>query len=92
MKFPRVSGWLLFVTGILSLLCLVGFWATLHDISHDYVSPEVLAAHTDLSPGTLPAWTECPLEWKWSGLFFFPVLLFQILAVWKMFPGNRVSS
>ena len=45
------------------MLMTVGDWLALHDISHDYVSPTVIAAHAADAASSLPAWTATESEW-----------------------------
>lgn len=66
------------VLGVLSLVCLVGYYLALHDIFHDYASPKVLQEQADLASRQLPEWTACPLEWRIIGIGFWPMLVFHI--------------
>ena len=86
------------VFGVVSLLCLLSHFPALHDISHDYASPEVLEVHTSLSPDALPEWTKCPLEWRALQIAFWPILIFHILFVigvavcWRRGPEHAAKD
>lgn len=81
------------VLGVLSLLCLVGYYLALHDIFHDYASPKVLREQARIAPETLPDWTACPLEWRVVGICFWLMLAFHIMflstLVWQTRGGSR---
>ena len=75
------------VFGAVSMLCLLSYFLALHDIYHDYASPEVLKMQTTLGLGALPEWTECPLEWRAIQIAFWPMLLFHILFLTAILSG-----
>ena len=81
-KKPLDSAVVLF--GILSFLGLAAFYMALHDIGHDYASPEVWAR----AGQTLPIWyspvNQCPLEWRVMQIAFLLMLVFHILLVVKL--------
>lgn len=81
MNSRKAVGTAMAALGIVSLLCLVAYFLALHDIHHDYASPEVLKEQTTLGPDALPAWTSCPLEWRVIRFAFWPMLLFHILSL-----------
>ncbi len=56
------------VVSIISMLCLVGFFLSLHDIYNDYVSPQIITA-------PLSGWTRCPLEWGITSVCFWTMVL-----------------
>jgi hypothetical protein len=66
------------VAGVLSALCLIGYYAALHDISSDYVSPKVIQENAAGSP-PLPEWTACSLEWKIVRIGFWPMAAFHAI-------------
>ena len=65
--------------GVASLVCLVGYFLALHDISQDYASPKVLRDHAGIAADILPRWTTCDLEWAVIYLGFLPMLIFHVL-------------
>jgi len=69
------------LVGILSLLCLLGYFLVLHDIYKDYASPGVLYEQASISPETLPDWTACPTEWSMLRIGFWPMLAFHVMAL-----------
>jgi hypothetical protein len=72
------------IFGLLSFLSLIGFFLALHDIWHDYASPEVWAR----AGQTLPNWyspvNRTPMEWGILQLGFFLILLFHALVLIKL--------
>jgi len=81
------------VLGVLSLVCLVGYYLALHDIFQDYVSPKALQEQAKLAPDTLPSWITCSLEWRVVGIGFWLMLAFHIVflasVVWHAKRGNE---
>lgn len=67
------------VLGVLSLVCLVGYYLALHDISHDHASPKMLHEQAKLMSGQVPEWTACPLEWRIISIGFWPMLVFHMV-------------
>jgi hypothetical protein len=67
------------ILGVLSFLALFFFYAALHDIWHDYASPEVWSQ----AGQNLPDWdspvNRCPLEWGFLQVGFLMMLSFHIL-------------
>jgi len=78
--------------GILSFASLVGYFLALHDIWHDYASPEVWAR----AGQTLPDWyspvNRCPLEWLMLQVGFLLMLAFHILLFVKMVTNRKEST
>ncbi len=72
------------VAGGLSLMSLVVYLLALHDIWHDYASPEVWAR----AGQTLPNWysrvNRAPGEWGMLQLGFCFILLFHVLLLIKV--------
>jgi hypothetical protein len=72
------------VLGIFSFLSLIAFYLALHDIWHDYASPEVWAR----AGQPLPAWFDpvnsCRLEWGMMQVGFLIILAFHILLFVRM--------
>jgi hypothetical protein len=72
------------ILGVLSFLSLIGFFLALHDIWHDYASPEVWAR----AGQTLPHWyspvNRTPGEWGMLQLGFCSILLFHALVLIKL--------
>jgi hypothetical protein len=67
------------VLGIISCMCLTGYYLALHDIYFDYVSPKVL-----LDRGltlALPAWTLCPGEWRVVSVGFWAMAAFHVMLL-----------
>lgn len=65
--------------GVVSFLCLVGYYLALHDIFRDYVSREVLQNLRIASAEAIPQWTACAGEWRLLGMAFWPMLLFHVI-------------
>jgi hypothetical protein len=73
------------VLGILSLVCLFGYYLALHDIYYDYASPSVLQEQAKIAPESLPDWTACPLEWRVVGIGFWLMLAFHVMFLATFF-------
>lgn len=71
--------------GIVSFLCLLGYFLALHDIYQDYASPRVLYEQADISPKTLADWIACPLEWNMIRSGYWPMLVFHFMALLTIF-------
>ncbi len=80
------------VLGILSFCCLVLYFLALHDIFHDYASPQVLADHGVTTAQPLPGWTTCPGEWKIVGIGFWVMVLFHVLFLVSLARKGGVPS
>lgn len=80
------------VLGALSFLCLVGNYLALHDIFHDYASPEVLQAQAKIAAETFPDWTACLLEWRIVGIGFWLMLAFHIMFLITFFMHAKSKS
>jgi hypothetical protein len=65
------------VFGVLSILCLGGYFLALNDIADDYVSPQIAEANGL----ALPSWTACSSEWSTLNLGLIPILGFHMLAI-----------
>ncbi len=69
----------LLALGFLSFMSLVAYFLALHDIWHEYASPEVWAR----SGQTLPDWyspvNRCPSEWEILQVGFLIMLAFHLL-------------
>jgi hypothetical protein len=75
--------------GIVSFVCLVGYYLARHDIFRDYVSREVLENVRITSAAALPQWTSCSGEWRLLGVGFWPMLLFHVLFFVTFFRRTR---
>ena len=78
---------------ILSALTMLFQVFALNDIAHDYVSQKALAqANLGEAGKTLPAWTECRLEWNMVRVDFVIRLLFILAAggvLIRLFRGEK---
>jgi hypothetical protein len=70
--------------GILSFLSLIAFFLALHDIWHDYASPEVWTHAGQPLPEWYSTVNRCPLEWGIMQAGFLFVLAFHILLFVRM--------
>lgn len=64
---------------ILSLAALILSFMALHDIAKDYASPETWSREGRPVPDWIPAWTECPLEWRMVEAGLLVMLAFHAL-------------
>ena len=62
--------------GCLSFLSLLFYFLALHDIYHDYASPEILSK---AAISTAPGWASCSLEWGILQAGFLLMLVFHVL-------------
>jgi len=76
-KRPKVLV-MLAIMGMVSLLCLVGYFLALHDISHDYASPETWVREGRSVPAWLPDWASCSGEWRMTIWGYIPMLMFHL--------------
>jgi len=67
------------ILGVLSFLGLFFFYAALHDIWHDYASPEVWSHAGQNLPDWYSPVNRCPLEWGFLQVGFLMILSFHIL-------------
>jgi hypothetical protein len=67
------------VLGILSFLSLVGYFLALHDIWHDYASPEVWARAGQSLPSWYSPYNRTPGEWAMCQVGFVLILAFHLL-------------
>ena len=81
MKHQRFITTAIAMVGVLSFVCLIGYYLALHDIFRDYVSPKVLQEQTGLTEASLPEWTECSQEWRFVQVSFWPMLAFHVLIL-----------
>ncbi len=70
---------LVVVFGMLSLVSLVLYFLALHDIWHDYASPEVWLRAGQAIPYWYSPVNRCPLEWAMLSLGFLPIAVFHVL-------------
>ena len=72
------------IFGALSFLSLIFYYLALHDIWHDYASPEVWSR----AGQNLPAWYDpvnrCPMEWGILQIGFLLMLGFHILLAARL--------
>ena len=83
------------VAGGLSFVSLVGYFLALHDIWHDYASPEVWARAGQALPNWYSAVNRTPGEWGMIQLGFCFMLLFHVLLFIKLVrnsPRSTLSS
>jgi hypothetical protein len=81
-----------FVLGVLSFVSLIGFFLALHDIGHDYASPEVWIRAGQVLPQWYSPVNRCPLEWGMLQVGFVLILSFHILLFVKIFKTERSKS
>ncbi len=78
--------------GGLSFLSLIMYFLALHDIWHDYASPEVWAR----AGQTLPAWFDpvngCPAEWGILQVGFLLMLAFHILLFARLMMKKAAAA
>jgi succinate dehydrogenase/fumarate reductase cytochrome b subunit len=76
------------ILGCFSFMSLVGFFLALHDIWHDFASPEVWSR----AGQSLPQWydpvNQCPLEWRMLQVGFLLILAFHILLFVRLLVRN----
>jgi succinate dehydrogenase/fumarate reductase cytochrome b subunit len=79
------------IFGCLSFVGLVGYFLALHDIWHDYASPEVWSR----AGQSLPAWydpaNQCPTEWRMLQIGFLLILAFHLLLFVRLLVRNHKS-
>jgi hypothetical protein len=67
------------ILGALSFFSLVGYFLALHDIWHDYASPEVWTRAGQALPPWFDPVNRCQLEWGMLQVGFLLMLAFHIL-------------
>jgi len=67
------------VLGIFSFLSLIGFFLALHDIWHDYASPEVWARAGQALPAWYSPYNRTPVEWGMMQVGFLIVVAFHLV-------------
>ena len=67
------------IFGGLSFMSLIMYFLALHDIWHDYASPEVWARAGQTLPGWFDPGNRCPTEWGMLQIGFLLMLIFHIL-------------
>ncbi len=80
------------VAGGLSFLSLVGYFLALHDIRHDYASPEVWERAGQVLPNWYSAVNQTPAEWGMLQLGFCFMLLFHVLLFVKLVRNSSRSA
>jgi hypothetical protein len=76
------------VFGFLSFISLVGYFLALHDIWHDFASPEVWARAGQALPEWYSSVNRCPLEWGMLQAGFCLMLIFHILLFGRRLVGS----
>lgn len=79
----------IFIFGILSFVSLIGFYLALHDIWHDYASPEVWARAGQVPPDWYSSVNGCPVEWGMMQVGLVIILSFHILLFVRMIKTAR---
>ncbi len=77
------------VFGFLSFMSLIGYFLALHDIWHDYASPEVWGRAGQALPDWYSPGNQTSLEWGMLQFGFCLMLVFHILLFWKMLLGTK---
>jgi hypothetical protein len=67
------------ILGPLSFLSLVGYFLALHDIWHDYASPEVWARAGQTLPSWYSPYNRTPGEWGMMQVGFVVIVAFHVL-------------
>jgi len=80
------------VAGVVSLLCLIGYFMALRDIFHDYASPQLIRQHVPAASTAIPDWASCGLEWKVLGACFWPMLVFHLLFLAGLIITTRATK
>ncbi|MGE5360192.1 MAG: hypothetical protein ACM3NQ_14340 [Bacteroidales bacterium] len=89
----RLRHWIdaaLVILGPLSFLSLVGYFLALHDIWHDYASPEVWARAGQALPAWYSPYNRTPGEWGMCQVGFVILLAFHALLFVRFL--TRTSS
>ena len=77
--------------GALSFLSLCGYFLALHDIWHDYASPEIWARAGQSIPTWFShGWHECRVEWGMLQVGFLLMAVFHALLFVRFI--NRLSA
>lgn len=79
MKAKRWLDTAVVVLGTLSFLSLIGFFLALHDIWHDYASPEVWARAGQALPPWYSPYNRTPVEWGMMQVGFLIVVAFHFV-------------
>ena len=79
MKWRQWMDGAIVMFGFLSFMSLIAYYLALHDIWHDYASPEVWSRAGQALPGSYDPVNRCPLEWGVLRVGFLLMLAFHIL-------------
>ena len=91
MKRPWLDRVVLIV-GCISFLSLIGFFLALHDIWHDYASPELWARAGQTLPNWYSSVHRTQAEWGMVRLAFCFILLFHVLLFIKLVRDSSRST
>ncbi len=82
------------ILGILSTLSLVGYFLALHDIWHDYASPEVWARAGQALPSWYSPYNGTPGEWGMMQAGFVIIVAFHValFARWVKRTGGVATK
>lgn len=75
--------------GGLSFVSLFFYFGALHDVWHDYASPEVWSRAGQNLPGWYSPVNRCPLEWGVLQVGFLMMLAFHILFFVRLVRNHR---
>ena len=78
--------------GILSFASLIFYFLALHDIWHDYASPEVWIRAGQTLPGWYSPVNRCPLEWGILQAGFLLMLAFHVLLFLRLVSGQKKNA
>ncbi len=67
------------VLGVISFGCLAGYFLALHDIYHDYASPETWRSAGLRIPEWFPEWRFCLGEWGLVSFGYWPMFAFHLV-------------
>ncbi len=73
------------VFGSLSFVSILLYFAALHDIWHDYASPELWIRAGQELPAWYSPYNRCPLEWGALQIGFLMMLAFHVLLIVRYF-------
>ena len=80
------------VLGPLSFLSLVGYFLALHDIWHDYASPEVWARAGQMLPSWYSPGNRTPGEWGMCQVGFVVLVAFHVLLFARYLLRNQTAT
>ncbi len=93
MSRRELLNWTTGILGVFSFLSLVGYFLALHDIWHDFASPEVWARAGQELPAWYSPWNRCPSEWGMLQAGFIFLVAFHVMVfIRALFNANQSTS